>query len=152
MDVISWQHSHIREDTLLNMLLLSALHAHCDSGPAWADLTPGSISDRNSSHLEQVVFSYYKDYRCQSLKQQQRRRERLVIKRVGQVLTFRYALLQQVHQNRPCLCLHSPRHELRASQLADTYQALHGCLNQGWPVVLHPAKCTYWHIKKTEGI
>ena len=75
MDVISWQHSHIREDTLLNMLLLSALHAHCDSGPAWADLTPAGISDRNRSHLEQVVFSYYKDYRCQSVKEQQRQRE-----------------------------------------------------------------------------
>ena len=81
----------------------------------------------------------------------QREREWLVTSRVGQVLAFRNALLQQVHQNRPCFCLHSPPHELRASQVADIHQALHCCLNQGWPLVLHPAKCTCRQIKQTEG-
>lgn len=81
-----------------------------------------------------------------------RERERLVTSRVGQVSAFRYALLQQVHQSRPCLCLHPPHHELRASQLAHTYQALHCCLNQGWPIILQPAKCSCRHIKKVQGI
>ncbi len=51
MQVISCQHSRTREDTLLNTHFLSALHAHSDSGPAWADLTPKAISDHNRSQL-----------------------------------------------------------------------------------------------------
>ncbi len=149
MDLISWQHSHTREDTLPNTQLLhpltKGLHVLMSNPGPSVFMTQATLSDMCSAITITVVGKV-----CQS--KMGREREWLVTSRVGQVLAFRYALLQQVHQNRPRFCLHSPRHELRTGQLADTHQALHCCLNQGWPIILHPAKCACRHIKKTEGI
>lgn len=62
----------------------------------------------------------------------------MLTSRAVQVLVLRNAMLQQVVQDRPGFCLHSPHHEARACQLTYAHQAFQGGLDQGCPLTLQP--------------